>query len=133
MAALPCVLIFLFSDAVSVYLLGDARTQLGLLLLLPCLLLTGIENIQKNYFYGISSVKPPAITELCEQLLRTGLVLFLLWRFPYVNAEQTVALIVWGMFLCEVSAALTQTVLFRLGLSRSPLGTLVLTDRWRWG
>ena len=30
-----------FYDPISVYLLGDARTQLGLLLLLPCILLTG--------------------------------------------------------------------------------------------
>ena len=41
LAALPCILLLLFSDAVSVYLLGDARTRLGLMLLVPCLLLTG--------------------------------------------------------------------------------------------
>ena len=43
LAALPCALLLLFSDAVSVYLLGDARTRLGLMLLVPCLLLTGVE------------------------------------------------------------------------------------------
>ena len=31
----------LLYDPISVYLLGDARTQLGLLLLLPCILLSG--------------------------------------------------------------------------------------------
>ena len=31
-----------FYDPISVSLLGDARTQLGLLLLLPCILLTGV-------------------------------------------------------------------------------------------
>ena len=30
------------SDAISVYLLGDARTQLGLVLLVPCVALTGV-------------------------------------------------------------------------------------------
>ena len=31
-----------FYDPISVYLLGDARTQLGLILLLPCVALTGV-------------------------------------------------------------------------------------------
>ena len=41
------------SDPISAGLLGDARAQLGLLLLLPCVLLTGLENIHKHSFYGL--------------------------------------------------------------------------------
>ena len=40
-AAVAAVVVLLY-DPISVYLLGDARTQLGLLLLLPCILLTGV-------------------------------------------------------------------------------------------
>ena len=36
--------VILGSDAISVHLLGDARTQLGLILLIPCVVLTGVEN-----------------------------------------------------------------------------------------
>ena len=54
----------LFYDPISVYLLGDARTQLGLLLLLPYLFLTGIENLHKHYFYGTGNIRPPAAVEL---------------------------------------------------------------------
>ena len=39
------VITALLYDPISVYLLGDARTQMGLLLLLPCILLTGVENL----------------------------------------------------------------------------------------
>ena len=49
----------LLYDPISVHLLGDARTQLGLLLLLPCILLTGIENLHKHYFYGTGNIRPP--------------------------------------------------------------------------
>ena len=42
--------VVLNSDAISVYLLGDARTQLGLILLVPCVALTGVENIHKHFF-----------------------------------------------------------------------------------
>ena len=50
----------LLYDPISVYLLGDARTQLGLLLLLPCILLTGVENLHKHFFYGTGNIRPPA-------------------------------------------------------------------------
>ena len=35
LALVPCALLAVFSDGVSVYLLGDARTRLGLVLLIP--------------------------------------------------------------------------------------------------
>ena len=116
LAALPCVLLVLLSDGVSVYLLNDARTRLGLMLLVPCLLLTDIENLQKHYFYGTGRVLPAAVTELLEQLLRAALALFLLWRLCPRTAEGAVGTIVLGMALCEICAALTQTALFRLSL-----------------
>ena len=113
LALVPCGLLLLFSDGVSVYLLGDARTRLGLMLLVPCLVLTGIENLQKHYFYGTGRVCPAAVTELIEQILRSVLVLALVWATIPATAEEAVGAIVLGMALCEVTSALTQTVLFR--------------------
>lgn len=63
------------SDPISVELLGDARTQLGLILLVPCVALTGVENLHKHFFYGAGLVRPPAIVELVEQFIRTAAVL----------------------------------------------------------
>lgn len=113
LAILPCALLLLGSDAVSVYLLGDARTRLGLMLLIPCLFLTGIENMQKHYFYGVGFVRPAAITELIEQVIRTLAVLGLLFVFLPCSPEKSVGLIVCGMIVCEIYSATTQTVLFR--------------------
>ena len=98
--AVVAAVVGLFSDPISVYLLGDARSQLGLLLLLPCVLLTGLENIHKHYFYGSGNVRPPAVTEICEQLIRAGAVLGLLWRFLPQSPETSVGLIVLGMVVC---------------------------------
>ena len=61
-AAVAAVVVLLY-DPISVYLLGDARTQLGLLLLLPCILLTGVENLHKHFFYGTGNIRPPAAVE----------------------------------------------------------------------
>ena len=121
LALMPCSLLLLFSDGASVYLLGDARTQLGLILLVPCLLLTGTENLQKHYFYGTGRVYPAAITELAEQVLRSLLVLALLWRLAPDTAEKAEGTIVLGMALCEVVSALTQTPFHSaLGLVLTP-------------
>lgn len=59
-AAVAAVVVLLY-DPISVYLLGDARTQLGLLLLLPCILLTGVENLHKHFFYGTGNIWNPRI------------------------------------------------------------------------
>ncbi|MEG1429918.1 MAG: oligosaccharide flippase family protein [Oscillospiraceae bacterium] len=103
----------LCSDPISVHLLGDARTQLGLTMLLPCLLLTGIENLQKHAFFGVGNVRPPAFSEVVEQIIRATAVLGLLLLFLPQNPERTVGLITVGMVLCEVFSAATLTLLFR--------------------
>ncbi len=107
------LLTVLLSDPISVYLLGDARTRLGLCLLVPCLLLTGIENLQKHSFFGTGRVVPPALCEMAEQVIRSLSVLGLLWAFLPQNGERTVGLIVLGMCMCEVFSACALTLLFR--------------------
>lgn len=106
------LIVFTCSDGISVELLGDARTQLGLLLLVPCVALTGLENIYKHYFYGAGLVKPPAFTELLEQFVRGVAVVGLLLLFP-VYPERQVGLIVVGMVVCEVFSASVLILLYR--------------------
>ncbi len=101
------------SDPISVYLLGDARTRLGVVLLVPCMLLTGVENLHKHCFYGKGRVRIPATVETMEQLIRTGAVLGLLVLLLPQNQERTVGIVVLGMVLCEVFSAVTLVVLFR--------------------
>ncbi len=101
------------SDWIACSLLGDARTQLGLLLLIPCVLLTGLENLQKNYFYGAKNVVPPAVSEIVEQLVRTGTVLGLLILFRPAYEEDAVGLIVCGMIVCEVVSATLLRAFYR--------------------
>lgn len=110
-----------FSDPISVYVLGDARTRMGLILLLPCILLTGIENIQKHCFFGMGQVRPPAFSEMAEQVVRAISVLGLLALCLPLGGEKTVGVIVLGMVVCEVFSASVLTLLFRrhIGSCRS--------------
>ena len=110
--------VVLASDAISVHLLGDARTQLGLILLVPCVALTGVENFHKHFFYGAGLVRPPAVVELLEQLIRTAAVLGLLVVFLPQYPERVVGLIVSGMVVCEVFSAFTLLLLYRRRMGR---------------
>ncbi len=101
------------SDAISVHLLGDARTQLGLILLIPCVALTGVENFHKHFFYGSGVVRPPAVVELLEQFVRTFAVISLLLLFLPQYPERVVGLIVAGMVICEVFSSGTLVLLYR--------------------
>ena len=109
------------SDAISVHQLGDARTRLGLMLLVPCVALTGVENFHKHFFYGAGLVRPPAVVELLEQFIRTGAVLGLLAVFLPQYPERVVGLIVCGMVICEVFSSVTLLVLCRGRLRRGGL------------
>ena len=107
------VIVLLASDPISVYILGDARTQLGLIFLVPCLMLTGVENLQKHFFYGTGNVCVPAIADLIEQIIRITAVLTLLTLFLPQNPERTIGLIICGMVICEIFSASTLTFFFR--------------------
>ena len=110
------------SDPISVYLLGDARTRLGVVVMVPCMLLTGVENLHKHCFYGIGRVRPPAAVETAEQLIRASAVLLLLIALLPRSAEETVGVIALGMVLCEVFSACALTLLFRRHWKRCPPG-----------
>lgn len=123
LAAVPLgAVVVLASDPISVYLIGDARTRLGIVLLVPCVLLTGVENLHKHCFYGIGRVSPPAATETAEQLVRCIAVIGLLLLLRPRTGEQQVGIIVAGMVLCEVCSAVTLTLLFRRYWKREPPG-----------
>ncbi|MCL1819547.1 MAG: polysaccharide biosynthesis protein [Oscillospiraceae bacterium] len=109
-----------FSDWISVTLLSDARTRLGLLLLLPCIFFTGFENIYKNYFYGTGDVRAPAVSEVFEQIMRTGCVLSLLLILRPAYLEWTVGVIVIGMVLCEIGSSTMLLVFYRRSVKKTP-------------
>lgn len=90
-------------------LLGDERTRYGLLLLLPVLLLTGVENLQKQYFYGINSVTLPAKVEIGEKTIHALAVILLVALIAPQSAEAAVALMALGLLCGELfsSSALT--------------------------
>ena len=123
-----------FADGISAALLGDARCRAGLLLLLPCILLTGWENVHKNYFFGRKNVIPPSLSEVLEQTVRVAAILGLLMVFSPAYEEAQVGLIVLGMVISEVVSAGLLTVLYKNDRKRWPAPTPADThEKNMWG
>lgn len=101
------------SDFLSRVLLGDTRTRKAILLLLPCLFLTGFENLWKHYFYGIQKSRPPITSELTEQLVRYLAVAVLLLTIKPTTSENACACIVLGMVISEVVSVCILARFFR--------------------
>jgi stage V sporulation protein B len=116
LAALPAAG---FSGFISEKILGDGETQLALLIMLPCLFLTGIENIFKSWFYGIKNVKPPALSDQLEQIVRIAAVVCLLLAFRPSNPAMAAALIVAGMTVSETFSSVFLSVKYSLARPRT--------------
>lgn len=110
-AALPAAS---FSGWISKHALGDAETQLALIIMLPCLFLTGIENIFKSWFYGMKNVKPPALSDQLEQIVRIAAVVTLLLAFRPQDPAMAAALIVAGMTISESFSSVFLSVKYSL-------------------
>ena len=96
--------------------LGNPQTAPALLLIVPCLFLTGFENVHKAFFYGTGQTFAPTVSETLEMLCRIvgALVLFSLARGVVTLSDgQAAALIVCGMILSELVSATFLTTLYR--------------------
>ncbi len=111
---------FLYSERISISLLGDKRTRTALLIFIPCLLCTGIENLFKNYFFGVNFLKAPILSELTEQCVRIVAVAVLLITFSPENPGDAAALIACGMVVSEVVSSSLLTVLYKKYAPRLP-------------
>ena len=105
-AALP---VLLFPSFLAGRVLGEEKLVPSLLMLLPCLLLTGFENIYKSAFHGIKYILPPIVSELTEQLIRTLAGLGLLLLLAPADPGNGTFLIVSGMVISEVFSVVILT------------------------
>lgn len=100
--SLPAVAVVLLCRPIATGLLGDGRTVAALMVLLPYMLLTGMENLMKAHFQGTNRILPPIVSELSEQAMRMAVVLTLLYLFRGADPGVSAALIVLGMLASEL-------------------------------
>lgn len=96
--ALP---LFILRRSVAEKLIGDGGAAAPIVLVMLCILMTGIENILKSVHIAFGKVGRTAVSELTEQSVRFLLVLLLLKRFSAEDSGMKTALIMAGMLGSE--------------------------------
>ncbi|MFZ5352172.1 MAG: stage V sporulation protein B [Bacillota bacterium] len=81
---LICMLIVFNADFVAYYILKDSRTVFSIMILTPAVFFVSMAAILKGYFYGIQNVKPPAVIDILEKIVRLGsLIAITSYLIPY--------------------------------------------------
>lgn len=104
------LILLVFRNEIAVHLLGDGRTMRAMLLFLPCIFLTGFENLCKNICMGLREVRYPVISELVEQALRMAAVGGLLWSIAPETPQGAAECMILGMTVSEVFSSLFMTL-----------------------
>ncbi|MEA4847397.1 MAG: stage V sporulation protein B [Clostridiaceae bacterium] len=79
-----CTLIFFNAENLAKYVLKDSRTFLSIMVFTPAIFFISIGAVLKGYFYGLQYVKPPAVIDIFEKLIRlVGLLLTTYYLLPY--------------------------------------------------
>ncbi|MGI6584596.1 MAG: stage V sporulation protein B [Gracilibacteraceae bacterium] len=79
-----CTLIFFNAEYLAKFVLKDSRTFLSIMVFTPAIFFISIGAVLKGYFYGLQYVKPPALIDILEKLIRLGgLVLTTYFLLPY--------------------------------------------------
>lgn len=122
-----------YSEWISTNLLGNDKTRAALCFLLPCLFLTGFENIFKNFYFGKKKLTPPIISELTEQIVRIAAVVILLLTFRTGDSGVNAVLIVAGMTISEIISVFLLSAMYskhqRLPTYIKPEPTLKLLSK----
>lgn len=99
--ALMALPMFVFREKLAANLIGDGEASLSIVLVLGCIFMTGVENIQKCIHVTTGHVARTAVSELMEQSIRFLLVYTALKSFSVTTDHGKVALIFGGMLASE--------------------------------
>lgn len=112
-------------DWITDVLLKDHRTYYAMLFTIPCIPVVAAASALKGYFYGVQEVMPTAISQVTEQIVRIGLVIFLASKFIESGLEYACALAMVAMAFGEIANLLVLIVFYKLkrhGAKESRLG-----------
>lgn len=120
---ITAILLFLFSQQISYYILKDTRAILSLKILSFSLPFVAVSSCFRGYFYAVRSVFKTASEQLLEQLIEIIVFITLIQRLSVVDIELSCAAIVIGTTVAEFLSCIYSYFLFRYDIrnQRSPL------------
>ncbi|MDD7049652.1 MAG: polysaccharide biosynthesis protein [Lachnospiraceae bacterium] len=112
LSSLYAILIYGQADFLSCKLFREPRLAPLLRITAFTFPLSSFHCCLNGYFYGMKDVRIPSLTQLAEQLTRTGGV-FLLYLLLSRKGQPTIALTAWGMVLGEIASCAISFLSYR--------------------
>lgn len=100
------ILLFFFSDEISIHILQEPRTALSLRLLAFAIPFMAVGSCLRGFFMGLQHMSIPAISQVLEQTLRIGAIFLLSGFFVPKGLEYACLAAVCGIVLGEFGSFL---------------------------
>lgn len=111
---LVSLLIMFKIDFITRVILKDARTYYSVLMLIPIIPVIAAASALKGYFYGIQDVTPTAFSQIAEQIVKIGIVMFAATYFVGLGLEYACALATVGMALGEIANLIVLFIIYKV-------------------
>lgn len=113
-AALTSAVIIIFATPISKYLIGDVRASLSLKILCLGLPFMGVCSCLRGYFLARRSTLPPSICQIAEQLIRMGVIVFLVNKYMHKGLAFASAAVLMGDALGEAASCILIWIFYKL-------------------
>ncbi|HOJ12583.1 MAG TPA: stage V sporulation protein B [Clostridiales bacterium] len=107
------LLLLLNTGYIANSILKEPRTYYSILLLIPCIPVIALSSTLKGYFYGVQDVMPVAWSQIAEQVVRIGLVLFTAKQFLDKGLEYACAFATGAMATGEIASLLVLYIMYK--------------------
>ncbi|WP_338470368.1 stage V sporulation protein B [Niallia sp. XMNu-256] len=114
LSAIFTPLLFLLAPLLAETLFTDKRTLYPLLAIAPVVPIIAISSVLRGYFQGKQNMKPAALSQLIEQVVRIALIAFLTKTFLPYGIEYAAAAAMFSAVIGELASLLYLVTTFKL-------------------
>jgi len=98
------VFVFFFRNPIATYLLSQQLAQIPLAYIAPALFFVCVLSAIRGYFQGLGNMKPTAVTQVIEQVIKVGLGIYFAYRWVSRGPEYGAAGAFFGIMISELAA-----------------------------
>ena len=117
-AAFTSLIIITLANPISKYLIGDMRAALSLKILCLGLPFMGVCSCLRGYFLARRSTLPPSLCQIGEQLVRMGVIVFLIGKFAHLGLAYTSAAVLAGDSVAEGASCLLNWIFYKFDFKK---------------
>lgn len=117
-AIITSAIIVSFASPISKYLIGDVRAALSLKILCLGLPFMGVCSCLRGYFLARRSTLPPSLCQIAEQLVRMGVIVFLINKFSHRGLAFTSAAVLMGDAIGEIISLFLIWIFYKLDFKK---------------